>query len=213
MDGNVLRVYARLFGIGDNVLLDATKKRVTRELFALYPAGDKAGALTEGLMELGERVCIPGATPLCAQCPLEQQCVAHRDNTTDVIPLRVKTTERKKEIMTVFVLRCGDRFAVKKRPARGLLAGMWEFYHTSGHRTNKDAPAVLQEVGVRAETIEPLGTKTHLFTHIEWQMTAYLVTCLEESATLIWKTKEEIDEHCALPTAFAGFWNKAKEKA
>lgn len=210
VDGNVLRVVARFLGDESDILLEKTKKRVRAALKEIYPSGEEASLLTEGIMEIGERVCIPNGVPLCSLCPLQKKCRAHLEQTTDRIPVRSAKKERKIEKMTVLVIRCGEEFALRRRPEKGLLGGMWEFYHLPGHLNKKEVLAHLEEAGAKPLAITSLGTARHIFTHLEWDMRGYLVTLKEKGLSLVWKDARQIEEECALPGAFHHFKKKIK---
>ena len=123
VDGNVLRVAARVTGSRENVLLPEVKKQMQAQLLKVLP--DDAGTFNEAMMELGETVCLPGDAAKCGECPLRGVCTAHRDGLTSELPVRVKRMNRRQEQRTVFLLMTEDgRTAVEKRPDKGLLAGM-----------------------------------------------------------------------------------------
>lgn len=203
VDGNVLRVCMRLTGSEDDVMLPATKQEVTAALREVYPTGLDAALLTQGLMELGEVVCIPNGAPLCLQCPLRGICVAEREGRAGELPVRTVKKNRRKEEKTVLLLRCGDRYALSKRPPTGLLADLWEFPNTEGHLTPEEAAAF-----VNAASAEPLGAAKHIFTHIEWHMVGYRVTVPVVDGGYVWATAEEIREQYAVPTAFKCYVSK-----
>ena len=125
VDGNVLRVYARLNRCSDSMGDAAVKKRVREELRALYPAGECA-AFTSAWMELGEVVCTPGV-PDCAACPLAAFCKAHEAGEETAYPCLPPKKPRRTENRRVLLLLCGDKCAVRKRPAKGLLAELWQY--------------------------------------------------------------------------------------
>ena len=87
VDGNVLRVIARL--TEDFAVIDTPQKKreITAALAAVYPAGH-CGAFTQSLMELGAVVCVPNGVPNCAACPLEPLCRAHKNGTEQLLPVR-----------------------------------------------------------------------------------------------------------------------------
>ena len=110
--------------------------------------------------------------------------------------------------MTVFVLSCGDLFAIRKRGETGLLSGMWELYHVSGHLKKAEAASHLSEAGFEVESISSCGSATHIFTHLEWNMKGYRVKVKEPFPGLTWKTREEIESEYAIPGAFRYFKGK-----
>ncbi len=102
----------------------------------------------------------------------------------------------------MFLLRCGDRFALRRRPEQGLLAGLWEFPNAEGHLDEQEALRQIGGWGLRAESLSFCGEARHIFTHVEWQMTGYLAVCTEAGAGFQWCSAEEIDSLYSLPTAF-----------
>ena len=204
VDGNVLRVYSRITASAEDIALDKTKKSVREELRKVYPSGEDAAMLTEALMELGETVCVPNAAPKCDSCPVKAHCQAHLTGTTDDYPVKSGKKARRIEPRTVLLLRCGDRYAVRKRPSGGLLAEMWEFPNTDSHLSAEEA---VEKCGFSGKItdIRPLGTAKHIFSHVEWHMIGYEVTAAEEDAALIWADAETIRETYAIPSAFRYF--------
>ncbi len=212
VDGNVLRVMTRVLGDESDIALPETKKKIAALLAEIYPTGSAAGDLTEGIMEIGERVCIPAGVPLCTVCPLREICAA-RGGLWEKIPVKSPKKERKIIHKTVFVLRAKDKIAIRRRPEGGLLAGMWEFYSVDEALTSHGAKKHLEEQGFAPETLIPLGKAKHIFTHLEWHMTGFLANCAEEKEGFLWKSLEEIDSSYAIPTALQKIKQKAKEKA
>lgn len=204
VDGNVLRVYTRLLADArctDDLSVKRDIRNTLRQIYAVSDLNTR-GILTQAIMELGATVCIPNGTPHCNICPLQAYCTAHCTGTVSEYPVRKKKKPRKIEEYTVYILQCGERIALRKRPDTGLLAGLWELPHLDGKR---DAQKALDSAEVfRVGTAEIISLRycTHIFTHIEWQMTAVhlLVTQMPES--FIWVTPEQLASDTALPTAF-----------
>ena len=207
VDGNVLRVVMRLTACGDDVLSQKTRRRVSDALRAVYPRGEAAGLLTEGLMELGETLCLPNGAPLCGSCPLKELCLARREGREEELPRRSPKKERRIEEKTVLLLRCGERYALRRRE-KGLLAGTWEFPNLPGKQDAQSVRAALAERGLPAEEIRPCGESRHVFTHVEWLMTGYRLVLKEEIPGYIWRTPEEIRRDYSLPTAFRFYQNQ-----
>ena len=203
VDGNVLRVVMRLTACGDDVLEQKTRRRVAQQLRAAYPSGGEAGLLTEALMELGETLCIPNGEAKCAACPLRGLCLAGQAGEAARYPARSAKKERRREEKTVLLLRCGGRWALRRRPETGLLAGMWEFPNLEGKLSPE---AAAEKLGCAAVT--PCGEAKHVFTHIEWHMTGYYGEAEEESGEYIWETAETIRRDYAIPTAFKAYLKK-----
>ncbi len=211
VDGNVLRVLMRVTGREDDVAEAATKKRVTLWLRAIYPQGEDAGDLTEGLMELGERICIPAGVPRCAECPLRPLCVAHRDGLWQELPRKSPKKEKRTEEYTVLLLLHNGRVALRKRPDSGLLAGLWEFPNLSGKRSREEIEDFLTDRGLDPHALTPSVNATHVFTHVTWHMTGYAAECGRPSEDYVWVSAEELRGAYALPTAFKAYRNTLLE--
>ena len=211
VDGNVLRVLARLCMLPDDISSQATKRAVTELLRQYYPSGKSAALLTEAIMELGETVCLPNGIPLCGRCPLRGLCLAHKAGTELNYPVKTAKKPRRIEQKTVLLLRCGSRYAIRKRPGSGLLAGLWEFPNTDGHLGPEEALSFLSDLELIGENPEYLGTAKHIFTHVEWNMIGYRIDCAAESPYLLWKTPEELSLDYPLPTAFRYYKERISE--
>ena len=212
VDGNVLRVITRLLSCPDDISAPSVRRAVTELLRMYYPSGNDASLLTEGIMELGETVCIPNGVPQCERCPLRGLCTAHRDGTELSFPVKAAKKLRRIEEKTVFLLRNGDGcFAIRKRPGKGLLAGLWEFPNADGSLTEAEMFSALSGWELSPLRILPFGSAKHIFTHVEWHMTAYLISCAEASRFFLWKTPEEIKRDYPLPTALKAFQEKIGE--
>lgn len=207
VDGNVLRLLARVSAWGEDVADPRTRKTAADALRAVYPSGPDAGLLTEGLMELGEVVCLPSGAPKCGLCPLAAFCEARKRGEAHRLPVRSPKKERRIEELTVVLVRCGDRVLVRRRPDGGLLGGMWEFPNFTGKLSAPDAAGELTALlgGAEVRSTQELGGAKHLFTHVEWRMTGAEIT-LSDVPRLPegWAaaTAEEMRGQYAVPTAF-----------
>ena len=206
VDGNVLRVVSRVIGSKKDVLDNKTKKELTQNLKEIMP--EQAGDFNEGLMELGELVCIPNGEPLCEKCPLQKICVAKNENLTEEIPVRNKKIKRRKEEKTVFLLEYENKIAIRKRESVGLLANMYEFPNVNKKVTKKEIENILQAWFLTGKHIEKIGTHHHIFSHIEWDMIGYKVQVNDVNQEFIWVGKEEILEKYPIPGAFVLFREK-----
>ena len=198
VDGNVLRVGMRLLASRDDITLPATKAGLTKQLRDVYPAGKDAGLLTQAWMELGERICIPNGTPDCLHCPLSEVCRGCALGIADELPVRSGKKPRRMEERTVFLLICNGKYAIRKRPSNGLLANLWELPNCEGCLTVEETVSRFPA----ASDCNPLGSAKHIFTHVEWHMTGYLLHLSEELPEYRWAAAEEITEKYAIPTAF-----------
>ena len=202
VDGNVLRVLSRLRADGEPIDLPAVKKRVQQELEAVYPV-DAAGEFTQALMELGATVCVPNGEPKCGLCPCREFCLGRED--WQSLPVKLPKKAKKQENRTVFLLHCGDRWAIEKRPGKGLLAGLWQFPNMEGHLEAAEAVSWAEERGLHPNHVERSVDRHHIFTHIRWDLRGWFLEVGQMSGEFTWLTLEEIDTQAALPTAFRQF--------
>ena len=201
VDGNVLRVMARIGEITGDVSLPAVKKEISDTLAQIYPKSN-CGDFTQGLMELGATVCVPGGNPKCDECPVKNICIAFRNGTMNAIPFKKPKKTRKREEITVLVLICDDKYAIRKREEKGLLSGLWEFPNYFGRLTSGQAMSLAADWGVMPESIANVAEKTHIFTHIEWDMRFYLIPCNEQPPSFLWAAEEELRKIYTIPVAF-----------
>ncbi len=201
VDGNVLRVLSRLLENDGDVLSPGVKKAAVALLREHYPGGEAAALTTEGLMELGETVCIPNGAPKCELCPWRTLCRAHRSGTEEYYPVKAPPKPRRIEERTVLLLRWGDRWAIRQREKKGLLAGLWEFPNEPGAVTEEELRARFPQ----AERIAPCGMARHVFTHVEWHMEGWLLDLRKPLPGLTWETAEEIRSRYSIPTALKAY--------
>lgn len=200
VDGNVLRVVARITGDTGDISTPAMKKKVAAALAEIIPL-DAPGDFNQALMELGATVCLPNGAPLCDRCPAADFCRAFREGCTDQLPVKAPKKARRVEARTVYLLFHDNRVALRRRPAKGLLAGLWEY----PNQLTGDDP--LPAWGLSPCSLERAGTAKHIFTHIEWHMAA-MVGELPD-ATLpegwVWANRLDLRDTYAIPNAFQGF--------
>ena len=206
VDGNVLRVCSRLTNDPTPIDAPATKKQVRNALAAIYPK--EAGDFTQALMELGATVCGPNRVPDCSNCPCRDVCLGYRLGCADSLPVKAPKKARRTEDRTVFILSCDGRYALEKRPNRGLLAGLWQFPNVAGHLEVPQALAAVETMGIHPKDILRETEKKHIFTHIEWNMKGFWLEVTDTAGNFHWFTKDEINDQAALPTAFRQFWEE-----
>ena len=204
VDGNVLRVCSRLLDDPSPIDLPATKKRITAALAAVYPA--EAGDFTQALMELGATVCGPNRKPDCENCPCRDFCLGCCNGTAQQLPVKAPKKEKRQEDRTVFIFSCNGKYALSKRPDKGLLAGLWQFPNVTGRLTTAQALAAAEEMGLRPRELHRELELKHIFTHIRWDMKGIYMEVAETGGDFHWFTPEQIDTQAALPTAFRQFW-------
>lgn len=201
VDGNVLRVMARILAITESTDLPAVKRNITHALAHIYPQG-QSGAFTQSLMELGATVCIPNGKPCCEACPVQSFCRAFQNNIAEDIPVKKQKQVRKIQELTVLVLVCDGCFAIRKRESKGLLAGMWEFPNVDGKCTSGQALELAMRWGVAPSGIDDPIERTHIFTHIKWKMTFYYIRCQTPAKQFHWTEQSALLKTYAVPVAF-----------
>jgi A/G-specific adenine glycosylase len=118
---------------------------------------------------------------------------------------------RRIEDRTVFILSCEGRYGLCKREDRGLLAGLWQFPDTVGHLEPEAALAAVEAMGLKPRELLRQTERSHVFTHIQWQMRGYYMEVKETAGDLVWYSAGQIEETAALPTAYRQFWEGKKD--
>lgn len=205
VDGNVLRVVSRLLASRQDILKQSVKRQTERMLTEIMPRED-AGAFNQGIMELGETVCIPAGVPKCEACPLLKLCLASQNRLTDEIPVKTPPKRRREEKRTVCILEWNGQICLRKREDKGLLASLYELPNAEGHLKPEEIEAAF---GLEKEEIlllEKLPEAKHVFSHVEWHMTGYRVIMKEKLPTgYISAKKEELKTIYPLPNAFGRY--------
>ena len=206
VDGNVLRVFSRLLALEENIAAPSVKNDLTRLASALIPS-DAPGEYNQSLMELGATVCLPNGAPLCRSCPVADYCRACQDGNQASFPLKNSKKPRKILPMTVFLVENHGRWALIRRPDKGLLAGLWEFPNIDRRLNRKQTVEYLSSWIRPAGPPQSLSPATHIFTHLEWHMTGWKISAEEilPGCPFVWAKPEEIQQTYAIPAAFSSF--------
>jgi len=230
VDGNVLRVTARLAADASDISAAATKKLITEQIRTIIPK-ERPGDFNQAMMELGATVCLPNGLPRCGECPVAFLCEARRLDRIAEFPVKSGKPPRKIEKKTVLVLlnENGTAAALRKRPEIGLLAGLWEFPNFDGVISEDEMRQILGASCLNISSLVKLKEARHVFTHIEWDMTGYLAVVKERdpgqgSAVMEtdrscnnaldfqWIDRKLMDEKLALPAAFKAYYQVLKDR-
>lgn len=191
IDGNVIRVYSRLFSLDNDFSKSREKKKLDQLVTEHIPAG-RAGDFNQALMELGALICLP-SSPKCNDCPVCMFCKAYQQKTVGKYPFKKEKKPRIQEKKTVYIHFSVNPFRIRllKREQPGLLHGLYGF------------DEMLME---NARIIGNLGEYKHVFTHREWLMNGILARVDNPDETFL-----SIDElnRFSIPTAFQPFLQKA----
>ena len=205
VDGNVLRVISRVLASLDDVGKPAVKKQMESLLKEIMPRDD-AGAFNQGLMEIGETICVPNGPPRCPECPLSPICLARIHNSQASIPVKAPKKPRRVENRTVLLILSGTDIAIEKRPDTGLLASLYQFPNLEGHLNRQEIHDFLESLGASPERIEPAGEARHVFSHVEWHMTGYLARLKGKiPSTYLAVGQEELRRKYPIPNAFSAY--------
>jgi A/G-specific adenine glycosylase len=205
LDGNVIRVLTRLFGIRTNPKERRTTQRLWQVASELVECTHDCSSLNQSLMELGATVCLP-QNPHCGECPLHQNCIALNTARVDRIPnlpMRAKATARR---FVAFVVNHRNRFLLRQRPNGAVNARLWEFPNVEV--TNGDAIAIGEKVlGASFDSFQSLGTIRHSITRYRIALDVFRGEAKRKSKDGHWLTLEEIDAR-ALTSAHRKILNR-----
>lgn len=201
VDGNVMRILSRLLADERDIMKQSVRTQAEQLLLSVMPEHEP-GRFNEALMELGETICVPNGMPRCEACPVAELCLAHETGREQDYPVRITKKDRRIEKLTVFLLEYGRLTAIRRRPAKGLLAGLYELPHAPGHLNSEEVSAWLAGQGLAGEIAEPLGAAKHVFSHVEWHMTGWRIRLERPSADYQWVEAEELGEAYPIPAAF-----------
>ena len=165
LDGNVRRILCRLFALQQLPRSSAAEKQLWHWAELLTPA-ERVHDYTQAIMDLGATVCVP-RNPLCGQCPLQGLCQAHKLGLEQQLPLRQKNKPAPTRREAALLLECNGRYLVRRRPASGLLGGLWEFPTISlpdEESTEQQLKLLMQDFSVSGE-LQTLGHINHIYSH------------------------------------------------
>ena len=205
VDGNVLRVFARLYNDEGDIMQPAVKAATTQKVMAQQPA-EAPGDFNQALMELGALVCTPGQ-PDCAACPLQALCLGRQSGNPARLPQKAPKKARKKCELTLCLAQdAAGRWLLQKRGEQGVLAGLWQPPVLAEEALDeKKALAAAQKLLPAAVLLKekPLKAK-HIFTHLEWHMTAYVMAapCTPPPEGCVWASPAQLEQEYTLPGAF-----------
>ena len=206
VDGNVLRVLARVFARGDDIARPEVKEAFRDAARALLPPG-RPGDFNQALMELGATVCVPGA-PRCGECPIAALCEGHAKGVAASLPVKAAKKPRIIEERAVLCVTAGGRALLRRREGKGLLSGLWEPPCLEGTPDEAAILAALRVWGAAGDiALLPLGEARHIFTHREWHMRGFLARCAPFGAPdgWAWAAPDELRDRYAVPSAYAAF--------
>jgi A/G-specific adenine glycosylase len=197
LDGNLKRVYARLFDVTEAVDTPRGEKLLWEIARQHLPKG-RAGDFNQALMDLGAAICLP-KNPRCLLCPLMDLCKARQNGVQELRPLKKPKRVAPHHVYAAGVIVRQGKVLLARRPSRGLLGGMWEF--PNGRVLGDPAEALDQalERGYRLKVRrgEALVVVQHAYTHFKVTVHAFRCELLEMSAVagLEWVAMEVLGQY------------------
>ena len=218
VDGNVLRVIARITGDRSDISRDSTKNAYYEALQdTLLNLQDRISPriFNQSLMELGALICIPNGEPKCALCPAKNRCSAQLDKTTGEIPVKTPKKARNIQLLTVLILSEDQYLYIEKNDRKGLLSRLYAYPCLQGTLTEAQVRTRLSSMGFSVEEIRPLKAAKHVFTHVEWEMSAWFLRVKETDPSghpeLLRVNEEELQSAFPMARAFQK-WEKEKKE-
>ena len=209
VDGNVLRVFARLYNDDADITKPETKRKFTERVLDQMPK-TAPGPYNEALMELGALVCVPNAAPQCLACPLAPVCRGFAAGRAEQLPVKPPKKEKERLPVTVALVQSPAGLLLQRRPDKGLLAGLWQPAAFENQAMNREQlTAALAALGVDAALDRPLQPARHVFTHKIWQLSGWAgsAPAVPLPEGWVWGRPEDYP----LPSAFDGILSqKAK---
>lgn len=177
VDGNVIRVTTRYFGIEEDIRSTKTVRIVQEHVNDLI-SHDRPADFNQGLMEVGSLVCKP-TNPLCAECPIQSGCVATKLAKTDTIPYKSPAKKKPHKHIGVGIIEREDgKVLIALRPEEVMLGGLWEFpggKQEEGEDINKTVERELnEELGVEVHAYEEFMKLKHTYSHFSITLHAFL---------------------------------------
>lgn len=204
MDGNVKRVFARVFGIDAYPGEKKVEEAMWRRAEALLPETG-IESYTQGLMDLGATLCTR-SSPDCGRCPLQPRCMAYATGRTKELPVRKpkKTSPEKHAVMLVVV--DNGQVLLQQRPGAGIWGGLLSLPELDGHVLRDDElprlidqPALLRAVSPfgEIETQELLLPIVHVFTHYKLHIVPCRITLsrrhqMAAEAAYVWLAGDKV---------------------
>ncbi|APB31727.1 A/G-specific adenine glycosylase [Vagococcus teuberi] len=216
IDGNVMRVYSRLFCLSDDIALPKTRKvfdKYVRETMSQTEPGD----FNQALMDLGATICTP-TKPSCETCPIKHYCEAKKTDTASSYPVKKKKEKAKPLYYVADVIRNKTgAFLLEKRPEDGLLSNMWTFPMRDVTKEDYDRLvasydsvekkelqvaeqlSLYEEEKIDIKEKQLLGIVTHIFSHRKWHVLVVEDLLRDTDREMLekqkWVYQEEFDQY------------------
>ncbi|WP_025026986.1 A/G-specific adenine glycosylase [Caldalkalibacillus mannanilyticus] len=201
VDGNVMRVFSRLFAIEEDIQKVKTRKLFEELVRELIPEGH-ASYFNQGIMELGALICSP-QSPKCESCPVQQFCQGYHQGIHHELPIKTKKKKPKPLQMVAGILIEKEQVLIRQREESGLLAKLFEFPNVEWSTTPEEAISSHYDTiyGIKVETKREMNRVQHTFSHLIWDITVFELERMEEPEHLKalpersrWVKLDQLDE-------------------
>lgn len=208
VDGNVLRVFARFWGIEADIRDPRTRTTLFDRLTPMIAMCDPS-AFNQAMMELGALICSP-KSPKCGQCPLKADCMAAATGRTLELPFKSRKAPVPHHEIAVGVVWRDGKVLIARRKENQMLGGLWEFPGGKIKPKEGAAEAVVRELreetGLAVRPLHKYCTVRHAYTHFKITLHAYAceaasgLAVARESDEVRWVTPTELQDY-PFPTA------------
>jgi A/G-specific adenine glycosylase len=218
LDGNVIRVLTRIFGIAENPKEKKTNAllwKLAEELVSHakkgrdsalrcpdaaarrpYHGSNYCSFLNQSMMELGALVCTP-RNPQCQICPVKKLCLAFKENRTEELPNLGKREAATARRFIAFVAERNGRFLVRQRTTGVVNAHLWEFPNVEANGVNPSPREIFEsEFGSGPKEFLPLVTVKHSITRYRITLEAFAVRLKKVPVKTdgVWKTPAQMHQ-------------------
>jgi len=200
VDGNVMRVLSRILHIEEDIQKAKTRKRFEEAIREIIST-ENPSFFNQALMELGALICSP-KSPKCEYCPVAEHCRAKSLGNQEMLPVKGKAKPPKPIDIKVALLYRADKLLIRKRPEKGLLAGLWELPNVEGtvEQLMDHLHATYHISGqIRGKMME----YQHTFSHLQWRMEVYEIEAgpFDSADGGIWVERSKLEQY-PFPVAF-----------
>jgi A/G-specific adenine glycosylase len=176
LDGNLRRVFSRIFNV-EEAADSTTGEKILWDLVAQYLPKGRAGDYNQALMDLGATICLP-RNPLCLPCPVKEMRQAKALGIQEQRPELKPKKVIPHHTVTAAIIRRDGKILLAKRPAEGLLGGMWEFpggkVEAGESLTSALQREIYEELGTKIRVGKSFGVYRHAYTHFRITLHAFL---------------------------------------
>lgn len=202
VDGNVMRVFSRIFAIQEDIQKASTKKLFEQLVKELIPEGS-ASYFNQAIMELGALICTP-KSPGCLFCPVHEMCKADQLGIQHTLPVKQRKKKPRFVSMVAGVLERDGYVLIRQRPETGLLAQLFEFPNVEWKETSPEqviSQHLFEAYQLKTVTKEEWKHVEHTFSHLIWDISIFHLKLLEK----------EKEEENSLPLPEKSFWVKINQ--